>query len=161
MTNYEAIKADFEPITQELIAFVRAFDEEYTCELGSDFEAVDDVKIMYAVAVLDYAAKSFYENFVQRFPACADFDIFVLSFMHELGHLETAWEMVDDCEEREIISAMNNIEKAYRKYYALYNETIATDWAGEYLTAHHEAMKTWEKKILSMFKKVLDKYPDV
>lgn len=156
----ELIRKDFAPITRALNAFVRTFDEEYSCALGADFEAVDDEMIIYAIAMPDEGATTFRADFIRRFPACADFDLFTLSFMHELGHLETAWDMVNDIKQREAIHAMKDKEKAYRKYYALHNERIATDWAGEYLTENHEAMKAWEEKILRIFKKVLDKYPN-
>lgn len=160
MTAIEMIENDFAPVTETLSAFVRTFDEEYSVELGADFEAVDDEKIVYAIAMMDEGATSFRENFVKRFPACGVFDIFTLSFMHELGHLETAWDMVDDVKQRKAIHAMTDKEKAYRRYYALHNERIATDWAGDYLTAHLAEMLAFEKKVLEIFRKVLDKYPD-
>ena len=160
MTKIEMIEKDFEPVTAELAAFARTFDEEYSVQLGADFEAVDDEMIVYAIAMSDEGATTFRADFIRRFPACADFDIFTLSFMHELGHLETAWDMVDDVKQREAIHAMTDKVKAYRRYYALHNERIATDWAGDYLTEHHETMKAWEEKILRILKKVLDKYPD-
>lgn len=154
------IRNDFAPVTDALSAFVRTFDEEYSVELGSDFEAVDDEKIVYAIAMMDEEARSFAENFVSRFPACAVFDIFTLSFFHELGHLETAWDMVDDVAQRNKLRKMTDKKKACALYYRLHNERIATDWAGEYLTAHLAEMVELEKKILGLLKKVLDKYPD-
>ncbi len=154
------IRNDFSPLTDLLAAFVRTFDEEYSVELGADFEAVDDEKIVYAIAMVDDGATSFRENFVKRFPACAVFDIFTLSFMHELGHLETSWNMVNDVAQRNAIHAMTDKVKAYRKYYALHNERIATDWAGEYLTDHLVEMQEWEAKILAVLRSVWAKYPD-
>lgn len=154
------IRTDFAPVTDLLTDFVRSFDEEYSVELGSDFEAVDDEKIVYAIAMIDEEARNFAENFVARFPACAVFDIFTLSFMHELGHLETAWDMVDDVAQRNKLRKMTDKKKACALYYRLHNERIATDWAGEYLTAHLGEMVGFEKKILGLLKKVLDKYPD-
>ena len=152
---FERIEKDFAEITADLDAFVQQFDEEYTCTVGGDFEALlDTVQIVYAVFMSDRGAKTFYANFVQRFPLCAGFDIFTLSFMHELGHLETEWMIEDDTEQRNKIMTDN-------EYYDLYNERIATDWAGHYLTAHLSQMKIWEKNILTKIKKVLDGYPDV
>lgn len=145
---------DFAPITAELEKFVKTFDEEYSVALNSDFQSDSiEMRVYYTFAMIDKSAKAFRANFVQRFPACADFDVFTLSFFHELGHLEMDWASIDDANERNTI-------KDDETYFALYNETIATDWAGEYLTEHHDEMKLWEEKILRMFKKVLDKYPD-
>ena len=157
MTIWEQIKQDFSPVTTILTAFAQKFDEEYSVELSSDWQA-DNISetIFWTFVMCESGAVSFRENFVRRFPVCADFDTFTLSFMHELGHLETEWDMVDDVKERNQIKG----ERDSEKYYNLYNERIATDWAGEYLTAHHDTMKTWEEKILEILKKVLDKYPD-
>lgn len=152
------IKRDFAPVTKALNAFVRKFDEEYSCTLGPAFEAINDEIIIYTVMVCDNTALSFRNDFIKRFPACADFNLFTLSFMHELGHLETALDTVNDIEERNEINAMSNRELALTKYYQLYNECLATNWAGQYLTKHHKDMKVWENKITKLFKKVLDKH---
>ena len=162
MTQFTQVAQDFAQVTALLTAFVQQFDSDYTVELGADFDCVnDECLIHYAVAMPDDGARRFFADFTQRFPACADFDVFTLSFMHEVGHVETEYDMVNDTAQRNKIQKMKDKDKAYRAYYALYNERIATDWAGEYLTANHEQMKAWEKKFLALFKKVLDKYPDV
>lgn len=145
------IKQSFAPITRALNAFVRSFDEEYSCVLAPAFEAdmTNDI-IFYSCFTTEANNVAFREDFIRRFPACADFDIFTLSFLHELGHLETEWDMIDDREQRQAI-------KDNESYFALYNEQIATDWAGEYLTANHDTMKAWENKIIKKFQKTIDK----
>ena len=153
---------DFAPVTRLLTAFVQSFDEDYACELGSDWEAdYDEYIITWSFVMADRSAQSFRDDFIKRFPTCRDFDTFTLSLMHELGHLETCDEMEDDTSLRVAIYAMTDRAKADEVYYGLHNERIATDWAGWYLTAHHDRMKAWEQKILESLKKVLDKYPDV
>lgn len=161
MTDFEKIEQDFSEVTAMLTAFVQLFDEEWTVALGADFDCLnDECLIHYAIAMSDDGATSFRTDFVKRFPACSDFDIFTLSFLHEVGHCETEIDMVNDVKQRNAIQKMTDKVKAFQAYYALHNERIATDWAGEYLTAHHDTMKAWEEKILRIFKKVLDKYPD-
>lgn len=152
-----SLKKQFSPMTRVLNKFVRTFDEEYSCKFGSDFLAVNDESITYTIAISDRDAISFQKDFIRRFPRCADFNIFTLSFMHELGHLETALDTVNDIKQREEISAMQDHDKAMRKYYALHNERIATNWAGKYLTEHHDDMKQWETKVLKTLQKILDK----
>ena len=152
-----SLKKQFSPMTRVLNKFVRTFDEEYSCKFGSDFLAVNDELITYTIAISDRDAISFQKDFIRHFPRCADFNIFTLSFMHELGHLETALDTVNDIKQREEISAMQDYDKAMRKYYALYNERIATNWAGKYLTEHHDDMKKWETKVLKTLQKILDK----
>ena len=146
----------FSSVTKELNRFVRNFDEEYACKIGKDFEAVDDTYIVYAIAINDDSdMQSFREDFIHRFPCCDEFDTFTLSFMHELGHLETSFDAIDDIKQRERIARMKNHTLALTKYYALHNERIATDWAGEYLTGHYDEMRQWETKILSLINRVL------
>ena len=53
-----------------------------------------------------------------------------------------------------------NPAQANSRYFRLHNERNATDWAGEYLTAHHDEMRVWEIKIMKTLKKVLDKIID-
>ena len=61
--------------------------------------------------------------------------------------------MIDDTEERNTIR--NDTD-----YFHLYNETIATNWAGNYATENIETMKNFDKKISEKIKKVLDKLLD-
>lgn len=155
------MKKDFAPVTKALNAFVRQFDEEYSCSLGAEFEAINEEIIIYTTMVYDNTALAFRSDFIRRFPACEDFNLFTLSFMHELGHLETALDTVNDIIKRNEINAMTDKEKALKKYFQLYNERLATNWAGRYLTEHHTEMKLWEEKISKLFKKVLDKHSNL
>ena len=155
------VAKDFVSVTRILNQFIRQFDPDYSCTVGADFEAWNnEYKIIYAIALPDACAISFQADFIRRFPQCADFNIFTLSFLHELGHLETEWDMIDDVTERIAIHHIKDQDLRDRKYYALHNERIATDWAGEYLTENHDEMKLWEEKVLAKIKKVLDKLID-
>lgn len=155
---------NFAHVTRALNAMVRTIDEEYTCHLGSDFHVsmVTD-KISWTFAQDAELAGWFRDDFISRYPVCADFDVFTLSLFHEVGHLENEWKIIkDDLAQRRAIHELAATDKkaANKKYFALYSERVATDWAGEYLTEHHDEMKIWEEKIIRMIKKVLDKYPD-
>ena len=154
MTGFEKAIALFAPVTALLNDFVQMFDEEYSVALQPKFEANLDTEVIgYAVAVPASATEAFVTDFLKRFPCCSCFDSFTLSFMHELGHLETEWDIVDDTEERNTITDNET-------YFNLYNERIATDWAGEYLTENKEEMLMLERQILTELKKVWAKIPD-
>lgn len=145
-----SMKQSFREVTKELNAFVRSFDEEYSCVLGSSFEAhINENTIHYSIAFGEKAGVAFYDNFISRFPKCKSLSLFCLSFLHELGHLETEYDMVDDIKAREKV-------KTYEEYFNLYNERIATDWAGNYATKHLKEMKIFDKKISEKMEKVLD-----
>lgn len=149
-----SIAKEFSAITRMLNTFVRQFDEDYSVKFGADFQALlDDCTIQYSVIVPQKSSDAFYHDFITRFPACSVLSVFCLSFLHELGHLETEWDMIDDTEERNAIR--NDTD-----YFNLYNETIATNWAGNYATENIENMKNFDKKISEKIKKVLDKLID-
>jgi hypothetical protein len=150
----EEIMKLFAPVTALLNDFVQMFDEEYTVEVAHKFCA-DNIQeiVYYTVAMPKAPIDEFVTDFIKRFPACSDFSEFMLSFMHELGHLETEWDMVDDTEERNRIT--DN-----KTYFQLYNERIATDWAGEYLTDHKAEMLMLERQILTEIHKIWQSIPD-
>lgn len=157
MKDFDKISNDFREVTYILEDFAQSFDEEYLVQFGTDFEAdtIDDT-IYYTIAIVDKGAQTFRANFEKRFPVAKDFDIFTLSFLHELGHLETEWDMENDTQQRNKIRGLKDAEK----YYNLHNEKIATDWAGEYLTDHYLTAKALEERCLKIIKRILEKYPD-
>jgi hypothetical protein len=150
----EEIMKLFAPVTALLNDFVQMFDEEYSVEVAHKFCA-DNIQevVYYTVAMPKGPVDEFVTDFVSRFPACAEFSEFMLSFMHELGHLETEWDMVDDVAERNAIT--DN-----KTYFQLYNERIATDWAGEYLTENKSEMLMIDHQILKMLHEIWKGVPD-
>jgi hypothetical protein len=144
----------FDSVTEVLADFVRTFDEEYTVALSGDFMA-DNIEecIYYAPMSPAESGEAFRQNFIKRFPVCKAFSLFMLSFMHELGHLETEWDMVDDTDER-------NATKDNETYFALHNEKIATDWAGEYLTDHFSEMVEFDRELLEILGDIWASIPD-
>ena len=150
----EEIMKLFAPVTALLNDFIQMFDEEYTVELAHKFCADNIQEVVYYTVVMPKdSVDEFTTDFIKRFPACSCFSEFMLSFMHELGHLETEWDMVDDTEERNRIT--DN-----KTYFQLYNERIATDWAGEYLTDHKAEMQILERQILTEIHKIWQSIPD-
>ncbi len=154
MTGFEKVTVLFAPVTAMLNDFIQMFDEEYTVELAHKFCAdnIQDV-VYYTVVIPKASTDEFVTDFIKRFPVCSCFSEFMLSFMHELGHLETEWDMVDDTEERNKIT--DNAT-----YFQLYNEQIATNWAGEYLTDHKDEMLIFERQILTEIHKIWQSIPD-
>lgn len=131
---------EFAPLTDALMAFAHTFNEEYAVEFANQFCAdVDSDTIYYSILYSERGGESFYNNFVRRFPACRGFSLFLLSFMHELGHLETEWDMDDDTEMRSKVTEDED-------YYNLHNEFIATQWAGEWIETHLAAAREYDTK---------------
>ena len=149
------IRDQFAELTTALENFVKEnFDEDYEVTMGADFyvDLGTDV-IYYSIICPEADEKSFCADFINRFPACADISPLMLSLMHEVGHLEEEWQMIDDTAERELCTKSED-------YYKLFNERIATDYAGEWLTEHHDFAKECDKKFITIYEKILDKILD-
>lgn len=140
------MKQAFTNLDNAVNDFLQEFFEDYHAQVGLDFFCdLDECLIEYAIFGIEKDADSFYNNFTSRFPIVKNFSIFTLSLLHELGHLETEDIIIDDTEER-------NKDLTNDEYYNLYNEKIATDWAGEWITNNFNKAK----KINDIFIKLLD-----
>lgn len=134
--------------------FIQTIDEDYTSRVGSDFCAlIGDEIIEWSLICSEKSATSFYNHFVSLFPQAKEFNLFTLSILHEVGHLETVNEMVDDVTERNTIKDCEN-------YYNLHNEKIATTWAGYWIEDNYKQVKALDnklEKIIKKFENSLDK----
>lgn len=149
----ESIIETFAPVTALIQDFVSSFDEEYTVEMGEEFAAnLNEDIVYYSIIYAENGGRAFYENFVKRFPKCDGMSLMMLSILHEIGHLETEWDMVDDTAVRARIRG----EKDNERYFNLHNEFIATEWAGNWATSHMEEAKAWDKKIMNTYMGILD-----
>ena len=142
------ISKEFSELTSALDAFVKEnFDEDYSVELGSDFFVDLDTDIIrYAVICPEADEKSFCADFINRFSADALSDA-------RSRTLEEEWQMEDDAKERELCTKAED-------YYKLFNERIATDFAGEWITKHHDFAKECDKKFIAIYEKILDNLLD-
>ena len=143
------MKKELEIINRAVVALVKYIDEEYDARMGVDFGAcMDENVVEWSLLVPEGSGKEFYENFCTRFPVARGFDLFTLSILHEVGHLETEWEMIDDTKIRNR-KGLTNAE-----YFNLFNERIATDWAGEWIENNIKLALDIDK----IFKKMLKKF---
>ena len=129
---------NFNKIVNEIVA---EFDMEYSAYLGEEF-SVDIIsnKVSYALVVPEQSTENFVADFVSRFPLAKNYNPFFLSLLHEIGHLETIDEMVDDIADRETID--DDFE-----YFNLFNERIATDWAGCWLQDNEKLAEKFNERI--------------
>ena len=119
-------------INNAIYDFITEFNEDYDCEAGLDFCAYPLAgDIEWSLIYEDSGGKAFYKNFVERFPKANGFGLFTLSLLHEIGHLETVSEYINDKEER------SNTKKC-ADYFKLHNEVIATNWAGKWINNNYD-----------------------
>ena len=131
---------NLDKITNILNDFLKPFD--CVAEPGTDFAYYPATSTIYfAFVVNDKFAESFltFAKSLHNVKA----DIFLWSFMHELGHHETEDEFDD--EEEEMYRFRLSQKMTDEEYYNLPQEYAATDWAGAYMRTHEEEVsKLWE-----------------
>jgi hypothetical protein len=119
--------------------FIWTINEEYIASEGECFEAeMFEDTIVYNPH--DNARDEFTEDFIERYPIAESLEPFTMALLHEVGHLETEDEIIDDTDER------NAIEDIH-EYLNLFNERIATDWAGWYIEENFETVVQFNNTI--------------
>lgn len=133
---------------------------EAYAELGPDFSYFyGDSSIWYSLAVADRPGR-LYMDFVKSLAPDIKCDIFLISFLHELGHHETldlishedeiySQDMKDFINETieknrnddDVYAAMNSL------YFNLPDEIIATQWAIKYIRAHEQELSVFWSKV--------------
>ena len=115
-------------IDNEVNFFVQEFNEDYSADFGADFCCYPTCgEVEWSLLIVDEGGFAFYENFCSRYKEVEDFNIFTLSLLHEIGHLETLKEMDFDSTRRRTQGLTNE------EYFQLHDEMIATDWAGTWI----------------------------
>lgn len=155
-------------LTDILNEFLREGGWEVTAEPGTDFCYWDaSNRIEYALCITDWAGERF-TKYIHMIAPDIKCDIFLISFLHELGHHETLDEISDEdmrfsMDTKETISQVLNQEKAdvafalapvdgkikeamYDLYFSLPDESAATLWAIDYIRNNAEKVaKFWER----------------
>lgn len=134
-------------ITNILNKFLEPF--EATAFAGTDFSYFYiDSSIEYTFVISERMDRLFME-YAKSIGLKTKIDIFLLSFLHELGHHETLDEIDDDDEEysRLIKENLNSDNDDNCKiYFALPDEKMATEWAINYINNNMDAIKNlWDQ----------------
>ena len=143
-------------INKILNEFLEEF--EATADIGTDFCYWNtDSLINYALVISEEHNDYFMENF-NRIAPDIKCDVFLASFLHELGHHETIC-LIEDADElycRDIKYEISQelekkhseaeIKALYQRYFDLPDEYEATMWAIEYIRKNSEKVAAlWEK----------------
>jgi len=141
----------YKEINRTVREFIQTIDNEYNCRMGLDFCAcLDENVIEWTIIYAEKSGKAFYEDFIKRFPKADGFGLFTLSILHEVGHLETEDEMIENTID---VDTLTN-----EQYFKLHNEKIATNWAGTWLENNYKEAVALDDK----FRDVITKfYADV
>lgn len=143
-------------INKILNEFLEEF--EATADMGTDFCYWNtDGLIHYALVISEGHNDYFMENF-NRLAPDIKCDVFLASFLHELGHHETI-SFIEDVDElycrdvkHKLSQELENkhseeeTKALYQRYFDLPDEYEATMWAIEYIRENSEKVATlWEK----------------
>ena len=149
-----------ENIENILNKFLESF--ECTAELGSDFSYWYSDSLINFALVVSKSNDIDFRDFCKELQPQLHCDIFLLSFMHELGHHET----VDEWEDEEYLDMKIQKEKINKMkvsqkeknfmYFNIPDEKRATEWGLKYIMAHQtEIMQLWneiQQAILLVYK---------
>lgn len=101
----------------------------------------------------DPMIESTFNEYCKRCGLLDDFDPFILSFFHELGHYETFDIVEDDEYENDYFCKValdmkeTRSREDYFAYYDLNMEWIATAWAVKYIQLHIDDVRTLEREV--------------
>lgn len=107
----------------------------------------------------DIGSKCFRKNLIKRFPSGQGFASITLALLHELGHFETDYAFDEEYDNEkeiklwEILMEAETEEEEQEMYFALPDETMATDWAINWLSdsENRKIAKAFEKKFFACF----------
>lgn len=143
-------------LNEYLQEFLDRNEIECDVELGTDFAYLHSKsKIIYSILVIDTHADSFLSFAEKLFPEIKA-DIFLWSFLHEVGHYETTDDF-DDVEYEEYYRCIKQDNLDSDIYYNLPIEKAATIWAGEFMKKNIEEVQRLWNNIQSIIQAIYEK----
>ena len=136
------------------------FIKEVNPELLVKFQKYDlecDVfdEIIYIGESYDKRTDKYFENFVKQLnPKCSKINPFLLSLLHEIGHIETYTE--EDMDNKDAIYAIlkmqydeeelsdERLEEYCDMYFRIPLEQNATEWGTDYALSHLDLMQKYD-----------------
>lgn len=131
-------------ITEYLQEFLDRNELDCGVALGTDFSYIYPRSLVtYTLVVTDIQQDSFLKFAESLFPEIRA-DIFLWSFLHEVGHHETLDDFEDIYHQAYHQLINSGIELSDEYYYNLPIEKAATEWAGEFMKNNvSEVQRLW------------------
>ena len=123
---------------EKLNATLNAFAEKFDCTVAPDtdfFCYLGQNKVTYALVVAEKNTNAFMRRVRHLYPDVKA-DVFLWSFLHEIGHIETCDDLDDD--EWKNVIAIKERELTHEEYFELPDEYAATEWAANYMRQHEK-----------------------
>lgn len=130
-------------INEYLQEFLDRNEFDCDCSLGNNFSYLFERSLItYSLVVADSQGESFLAFCEKLFPNIHA-DVFLWSFLHELGHHETLDDF-DNNVHRAYYYRIKNYKLSSEEYYNLTIEKAATVWAGEFMQNNpEEVQRLW------------------
>lgn len=122
--------------------FVKSVDKNIDVESDNRFCVDIDAEIIFVPQKLNDREDEVWSNFLKE-EFKVDYDRYVMSLLHEIGHVETYTEDLNT--ERELIYFLlqmkyeeDNFKDFNNEYFKIPMEYIATEWAIDYYRNHKD-----------------------
>lgn len=117
--------------------------DDYTVVIDSEFFAdLDEQLIGIAPFKINKYEQSFMDYIHSTYSNAPQFPNFLYSILHEIGHVETENEM----EEVDEDTLKHYRGLGVHEYYRLHDETIATEWAVNFMLENQVKCEEWDKR---------------
>lgn len=136
-------------IINQLTAFCSANGFDVRILESDEFECDVDMNIIYITTKPNKYDQRFVELCKEEYPELPTDDVFLLSFMHELGHIATVDEFTYK-EWTHYERLKEKIKDDFDFYFYIENEFVATQWGCETLIQNwevFESMLEWTPKV--------------
>lgn len=125
---------------------------EATAEVALDFEYVYTDSLI-RVSFFSSRDDNLFRDYFYELGLRYDVDIFLMAFLHELGHAETIEDISESdyqysIKQKEEISNHYYSDELVRQYQRLPDEHAASAWAVNYINSHAEELALWWNEVL-------------
>ena len=135
--------------------FIKEVNSNYNIKFQEyDLECDIFDEIIYVGKSYDKRNDKYFENFVNKLnPECHKINPFLISLLHEIGHIETYTE--EDKEEKDLLYSLlkvkyneelddKKLEEYNNMYFKIPLEQNATEWAIDYALSHLDLMEKYK-----------------
>lgn len=122
--------------------------------MDTDFYAFPSSNQIYYSLVVSERMDNLFMNFCKSLSAKLDTNIFIMSLMHEVFHIETIDELSDEeyNYSQDIKKGLTSSDEDAQIYFNLPDEYLATSRAIEYINSHSAEMRSLYEALLPAFR---------
>jgi len=147
-------------IEKKLNEIAAKFESKPTVVINGKFNYNFETNTISVKLEIDDNMRLFAEWFTQNFYLPSDFEqtIFIINFLHEIGHAEM-WDLTKDHENynpalrawyREFEHLLNS-EQSVEIYTSLFEEKIANAWTADYINEDWEIINQWSNELENIY----------